>query len=70
MNKLKSNIGWMIDKSDYDRGYLMKRYGKSRNTISNWCTGKSYPSARELFDLADLLEVKVDDLYERKKEQQ
>ncbi|MCM2532551.1 helix-turn-helix domain-containing protein [Neobacillus pocheonensis] len=69
MKKLKSNIGWLIDKSDYTREELRHRYDKSANTISNWCTGKSYPSAMELFDLAELLGVKVDDLYERKVEE-
>ncbi|WP_243355862.1 helix-turn-helix transcriptional regulator [Bacillus litorisediminis] len=64
MKKLKSNIGWMVDRSPYDREFLMKRYKKSRNTISNWCTGKNYPSAPELFDLAELFNVKVDDLYD------
>ena len=68
MKKLKSNIGWLLAKKGLTRGYLAKRYGKTSNTISNWCTGKSYPSASELWDLADLLNVKVDDLYEREEE--
>ncbi|UII56725.1 helix-turn-helix domain-containing protein [Cytobacillus spongiae] len=68
MKRLKSNIGWLIEKSPYTRDFLRKRYNKSANTISNWCTGKSKPSADELFDLAELLEVKVDDLYERETE--
>ncbi|WP_346207596.1 helix-turn-helix transcriptional regulator [Caldifermentibacillus hisashii] len=66
MIELKSNIGWLIDKSDYNREFLSKRYGKSRNTISNWCTGKSFPSVPELYDLAELLCCKVDDLYTKK----
>lgn len=65
MNKLKSNIGKLINESPYKRDYFRKRYGKTANTISNWCTGKSYPSVQELYDLADILGVKVDDLYER-----
>ncbi|MFS0783293.1 helix-turn-helix transcriptional regulator [Bacillus sp. 1P06AnD] len=67
MKKLKSNIGWLIEKSDYNREFFRKRYGKSANTISSWCTGKNYPGAEILFDLADILEVKVDDLYEFEK---
>ncbi len=63
MKKLKSNIGELLDQSPYKRKYLMQRYGKSANTISNWCRGKSFPSVPELFDLAELLGVKVDDLY-------
>ncbi|KQL54495.1 DNA-binding protein [Heyndrickxia shackletonii] len=65
MKKLKSNIGWLIDKSNYTREDIRKRYGKSANTISNWCTGKSFPSHPETWDLAELLGVKVDELYER-----
>ncbi|MDR4948120.1 helix-turn-helix transcriptional regulator [Neobacillus cucumis] len=68
MRKLKSNIGWLIDKSEYTREDLRQRYNKTANTISNWCTGKSYPSVLELYDLAELLNCKVDDLYERKVE--
>lgn len=68
MKNLKSNIGWLINKSNYTREDLRQRYKKSANTISNWCTGKSFPSAIELFDLADLLGVKVDDLYEKEEE--
>ncbi|KAF0821268.1 helix-turn-helix transcriptional regulator [Bacillus firmus] len=37
----------------------------SANTLSNWSTGKSIPSLEKAFKLADLLGVKVDDLYER-----
>jgi transcriptional regulator with XRE-family HTH domain len=64
MRKLKSNIGKLINESPYKREYIRKRYGKSANTISNWCTGKSYPSHAEMWDLAELLGVKVDDLYD------
>ncbi|USK72472.1 helix-turn-helix domain-containing protein [Peribacillus asahii] len=53
-----------MEKSDYNREFLRKRYEKSANTISNWCTGKSHPTTKELWDLAELLKVKVDDLYE------
>ncbi len=35
----------------------MQRYDKSANTISNWCTGRSYPSLPELYDLAQLFEI-------------
>lgn len=43
----------------------MKELGISANTLSNWSTGKSIPSLDKAFKLADLLGVKVDDLYER-----
>lgn len=69
MKKLKSNIGWLIDKSEYSREDIRQRYGKSANTISSWCTSKSFPNIIELFDLAELLNVKVDEMYERKNEE-
>jgi transcriptional regulator with XRE-family HTH domain len=63
MKKLKSNIGWLIEKSNYSRLDIMQIFSKSRNTVSNWCTGKSYPSAPEMYYLAELLECEVGDLY-------
>lgn len=63
--KLKSNIGKFMDEGPYKRDYYMKRFNKSRNTISNWANGHSYPSAPELFELAKIFDCKVDDLYER-----
>nr|WP_259545031.1 helix-turn-helix transcriptional regulator [Heyndrickxia oleronia] len=65
MKKLKSNIGWLIDKSPYNREFIRQRYGKTATSVSSWCTGKSYPAAPILFDLAELLGVKVDDLYDK-----
>ncbi|MGM9987169.1 MAG: helix-turn-helix transcriptional regulator [Bacillaceae bacterium] len=62
--KLKSNIGILIDQSRYKREYIRSHFGKSRNTISNWCTGKSYPSIPECFLLAEILECNIGDLYE------
>lgn len=64
---IKSNIGWLIKKSPYNREYIMQKLGVSANTLSNWSTGKSMPSLEKAFQLADLLGVKVDDLYERDK---
>lgn len=66
--KIKSNIGWLIDRSPYKREYIRQKFNKSRNTISNWCTGKSYPSVPELFELAEMLNVKVGEMYEVIKE--
>jgi transcriptional regulator with XRE-family HTH domain len=62
--RVKSNIGKIIDESPYKREYIRKHFNKSRNTISNWCTGKSYPSVPELFELVKILNVKVDEMYE------
>lgn len=63
-----SLIGNYIDKSDYTRAQLSKEFNVHRNTISNWCSGKSYPSVPQLFILSKKLGVKVDDLYIIKEE--
>ena len=63
-----SVIGDRIKESGYRRDYIEKQMGVSRNTLSNWCTGKTYPTAPQLFKLAALLNVKVDDLYTFKEE--
>lgn len=62
--KVKSNIGKLIDESPYKREYIRQHFNKSRNTISSWCTGKNYPSVPELFELARMLNVRVDQMYD------
>lgn len=65
---MKSKIGEIMKNSPYKRTYIEKQMEVSRNTLSNWCTGKTHPSAPELFKLAKLLEVKVDEMYEYEEE--
>jgi DNA-binding XRE family transcriptional regulator len=65
-----SLIGHWIRKSPYKRPEIEKYMGVSRNTLSNWCTGKNYPSIPQALKLAALLNVKVDDLYELKEEEE
>jgi putative transcriptional regulator len=59
-----SLIGHYIKQSPYDRYYICQYMEISQNTLSNWCTGKSYPPLPQLFKLANLLGVKISDLYE------
>lgn len=63
MKMIISLIGKYIDKSGYTREDISKIFKVHRNTISNWCSGKTYPSVPQLFKLAKILNVKVDDLY-------
>lgn len=65
---MKSNIGKLLKESKFKREYIQKELGVSRNTLSNWSLGKTHPSAMQLFKLAKLLEVRVDDLYEWEEE--
>lgn len=41
----------------------MREFNRGRNTVSNWCTGRSYPSVPDLWRLAKLLGVDVGELY-------
>lgn len=62
---LESQIGKLLRTSIYRREYIQKELGVSANTLSNWCTGRTYPTIDKAYILADLLGVKVDDLYTR-----
>ncbi|WP_240056572.1 helix-turn-helix transcriptional regulator [Bacillus mesophilum] len=57
-----------MKESKYSRVELCDIFGISANTLSNWCTGKTYPSVPQLWKLSMLLNVKVDDLYKLKEE--
>jgi putative transcriptional regulator len=61
---LKSNIGKLIDASPYKNEYVREYMEVSRNTLSNWRTGKVYISIEKAYKLAKLLNCKVDDLYD------
>ncbi|RBW69474.1 helix-turn-helix domain-containing protein [Bacillus taeanensis] len=62
---MKSRIGEIIDQRGYKKRYIAEMMGISQNQLSNWVTGKSYPTAVKLFELAELLDCTVDDLYEK-----
>jgi transcriptional regulator with XRE-family HTH domain len=53
--------------SKYRREYIIKELEITQNTLSNWVTGKTFPTIDKAFQLADLLEVDINDLYEREK---
>lgn len=63
---LRSRIGDLVRVSKYRREYIIKELEITQNTLSNWCTGKTYPTIDKAYKLAELLECKVDDLYEKK----
>jgi DNA-binding XRE family transcriptional regulator len=62
---LKSRIGLLLRTSKYRREFIQKELGISANTLTNWCTDKTYPTIDKAFKLAELLEVDINDLYER-----
>jgi putative transcriptional regulator len=62
---MKSRIGEWIDLRGYRRKYIANLMGVSQNQLSNWVTGRSYPTAEKLFKLAKVLDCKVDEMYEK-----
>ncbi|MEK5173256.1 helix-turn-helix transcriptional regulator [Heyndrickxia sp. FSL W8-0496] len=62
-------LGAWIKQSKYSRPEICKMFGISQNTLSNWCTGKTYPSIPQLLKLCKLLNVKVEDLYKLREEE-
>lgn len=62
---MKSRIGYWIEERGYMKKYIAKQLDVTPTQLSNWISGKSSPTIEKAFKLADLLGVKVDDLYER-----
>lgn len=60
---LKSRIGILLRTSKYRREFIQKELGISANTLTNWCTGKTYPTFDKAYHLAKLLEVDINELY-------
>ena len=60
---MKNNFNKILKDSPYKREYIQEYMGVSKTTLSNWVTGKTTPTVKDLFKLADLLKVKVDEFY-------
>ena len=59
----------MLRTSKYRREFIQKELGISANTLTNWVSGKTYPTIDKAFRLAELLEINIEDLYEREKKE-
>jgi putative transcriptional regulator len=68
LHMLSSNIGKLLRVSKYRREYILKELGISKNTLSNWCSGHTYPTIDKAYKLAELLEVDIGSLYTKKEE--
>lgn len=64
--KLHSNIEELIKKSGLRKGFIADKINVKYRQLRNYETGESLIPIDKAFMLADLLGVKVDDLYERK----
>lgn len=65
---IKSNIDELIKKSGLRDDVIRERLGVKQHQLRNIKIGKSFPTVPKIFVLADLLQCKVDDLYERVEE--
>ena len=63
---LECKIGEIIDSKGLRRKFIVDKLGVTSQQMSNWVNNRSYPTVDKLFKLADLLGVKVDDLYTKK----
>lgn len=63
---MKSRINVWIAKKEMTKKEVAEKLGVSNNVLSRWINNHSKPSLENAFKLADILECKVDDLYEKK----
>lgn len=58
MNRLKV----VLAETKRTNRWLAEQLGKDQATVSKWCTNTSQPSLETLFQIAEVLGVKVQDL--------
>ncbi|MDC3412505.1 helix-turn-helix domain-containing protein [Terrihalobacillus insolitus] len=58
------HINEWIEKRGYKKKWVADQLGVSNEVLSRWVNGRSMPSVEKLFKLAEILNCKVDDLYE------
>ncbi|MEC1155016.1 helix-turn-helix domain-containing protein [Cytobacillus horneckiae] len=66
--KIMSNIRKLTDQSGYKKSFIAEKLGVSVKQLRNYESGHSLIPIDKAYVLADLLKVKVDDLYERLEE--
>ncbi|MEK4721537.1 helix-turn-helix transcriptional regulator [Priestia sp. FSL W8-0524] len=65
---MKSNIDKLISEKGYQKKFVAKQVGVSPTQLSLWISMRNFPRADKLFKLAQVLNCKVDDLYEYEEE--
>jgi len=58
MNRLKE----ILVREEVSQKDLAKRLEKNEHTVSNWCINKSQPHLKDLYRIAEILEVDICDL--------
>jgi len=62
---MNSRIGELIEEKGYKKKFIAEKLQVTPTQLSNWISGRSYPTMEKAFKLADILECKVDDLYKK-----
>lgn len=65
-NKL-NRIKEVLVRKEMSQKELASRLGKNVHTVSNWCINKSQPHLKELFRIAEILNIDVCDLIVKSK---
>ncbi len=65
---MKSKINVMIAISEMSKKEVAEKLGVSQVVLSRWINNHNKPSLESAFKLAEILNCKVDDLYQRSKE--
>lgn len=62
MTKDMNRIKVVLAETKRTNRWLAEQLGKDQATVSKWCTNTSQPSLETLFQIAEVLGVKVQDL--------
>lgn len=65
MIKLKSNINVRVAISEMNKKEVANKLGVSQVVLSRWINNHNKPSLEKAFQLAEILNCKVDDLYKK-----
>lgn len=53
----------VLTNKDKTKLWLVEKLAKNKSTVSKWCTNDQQPTLETLFDIAELLDVKVSELF-------
>lgn len=62
MNKRFNKLKEVLVRKGVNQKALAAQLEKNEHTVSNWCINKSQPHLKELFKIAEILEVNVCEL--------
>lgn len=63
--EIKLKVNQLIVEKGLVKKFVANKLEVSENTLRNWDAGKSFPRLDQAVKLADLLDCKITDLYDR-----